>query len=380
MRQGLNREWGSSDSPTPNSSKGLVLWCEPCMYSLGGRLHVWAVAHNVNTSFSFSIHSHFSRSVLGFYPCKSFQTFSSISRVDISKYIKWGYVYIFMLARRKWNIILIMVLFWPYGQLSFIIFFLKKSQTLTWDGEQASSLGTVEWGEPYIPQTVCWLFFTHEKLLLWALLPSGVANFTFESGLQPHSTWSIAVPWGLDCQLNAWKLTELHPTPRWLSFRKDTGLVATQRARWRRAVCGLGHRLGILLACSARRVCTGYEGRGWEHADKFSSAKPFAWGPLSFCPCLSQPIPSTAAPHQSPFLWWQLRQWGTGVWCILSRLLASCIQHTPVVPWLSATRTQQLRRESNPPVSLRLKGHKPAANPGPHLPHVCISSTGSVIQ
>ena len=70
----------------------------------------------------------------------------------------------------------------------------KKSQTLTWDGEQASSEGAVEWSETYISPIVCWPLFADEKLPLWTLLPSGVANFTFESGLQPHSTRSTAVP------------------------------------------------------------------------------------------------------------------------------------------------------------------------------------------
>lgn len=41
-------------------------------------------------------------------------------------------------------------------------------------------------------------------------------------------------------------------------------------------------------------------------------------GSLSFCPCLSQLIPSAAAPHRSAFLWWQLRQWGTVAWYLLN--------------------------------------------------------------
>ena len=125
-------------SPTPNSSKGLIVWREPCFY-MRDLLQFWAIAHKMNTSFSSSSHSYFSKSVLGFYSHKPCQTFTGISRVNISKYIKWGYIHIFILAH--------MVLF-DHIETYHLQNFLKKINFNPWlEMENRHPLGGcgVEW-------------------------------------------------------------------------------------------------------------------------------------------------------------------------------------------------------------------------------------------
>lgn len=179
------------------------------------------------------------------------------------------------------------------------------------------------------PPGICgveWALCTIDELLTivifsWKAISLGSSAFRcfefhfLKSGLQPH-TGSAKVPWVLDWQLYAWKLSELHPTSRWLSFKKDTGW-------WPHSMQGdVGWSVSSSTAweyfrLALHKVCA-LGVRDEAESIQTPSSDTLWLGSLSFCPCLSQLIPSAAAPHWSPSLWWQLRQWGPVAWYILN--------------------------------------------------------------
>ena len=310
-------------SPTPNSSKGLIVWREPCFY-MRDLLQFWAIAHKMNTSFSSSSHSHFSKSVLGFYSHKPCQTFTGISRVNISKYIKWGYIHIFILAH--------MVLFDHIETYHLQNFFEEnKFQPLTWDGKQASTGGL--WGGVslmYHRWTADYCYLLMESYFSGLFCLQMFKISLLKSGLQPHSTGSATVPWVLDWQLNAWKRSKLHPTSRWLSFKKDTRLMTTQHARWWQAVCELKHSLGYFRLALHKVCALGVR----EEAESMQTNSVQRCHLIGVPQLLSLPVSahsqcSCTSPKPIPIMTVET----VGHSCLVHpQLSSSCLQHIPGVP------------------------------------------------
>ena len=316
-------------SPTPNSSKGLIVWCEPCFY-MRDLLHFLAIAHK-NTSVSSSSPSHFSKSVLGFYSHKTCQTFTGISRVNISKYVKWGYIHIFMLAHRKWKYNTNNGTIWPLESYYLQYCFEEnKFWSLTWDGKQASSGGL--WGGVslmYHRWAVDYCYFLMESYFSGLFCLQMFWISLLKSGLQPH-TGSAKVPWVLDWQLYAWKLSELHPTSRWLSFKKDTGW-------WPHSIQGDG---GWSVSSSTaweyfllalHKVCA----LGVQDEAESMQTNSIQWRSLVGVPqLLSLPVSahsqcSCSSPKPVPVMTVET----VGPSCLVHpQLLSSCLEHTPLVP------------------------------------------------
>lgn len=206
----------------------------------------------------------------------------------------------------------------------------NKFQPLTWDGKQASSRGL--WGGVslmYHRWTVDYCYLLMERYFSGLFCLQMFRISLLKSGLQPHSTGSVTVPWVLDWQLNAWKRSKLHPTSRWLSFKKqgwwphsmqgDGRQSVSSSTAWEyfwlalHKVCALGVReeAESMQTNSIQRHCL----------IGVPQLLPLPVSAHSQCSCTSpEPIPMMTVEKVRHS-------------CLVHpQLLSSCLQHIPVVP------------------------------------------------